>query len=185
MVTVPIGTLVGAAVGNREGMPVRERQRAEEKLQKAVLETDVQQMLKEEVARLIHEKTPVSIVGPDARTAGPPAESTIVAAPTNVVIDTTLEVTVVNAGLCGSRDRSSPLSAFLEARVRLVRARDGVELYAHTWVPRAGVATFDNWAADDAYAMRQELRRMVPSLAESVVEEVFLVYDPKQSGKQR
>ena len=104
-------------------------------------------------------------------------------AATNQIIDTILEVTVLNAGLSGGRSSSSPLAVFLQVRVRLVRARDGVELYEHTWVPHSGSLTFKQWAADNAQPLRQVLTKMIPALAESIVEELFLVYDPKPSEK--
>jgi len=58
-----------------------------------------------------------------------------------------------------------------------------VELYAHTWVPLSGSMPFEKWAADDGQAMRRELSEMIIPLADSVVEELFLVYDPKHPGK--
>jgi len=92
-------------------------------------------------------------------------------------------VTVLNAGLSGVRDSSAPLAAFLQVRVRLVRARNGEELYSHTWVPRSGSLTFEKWADDNARPLREELPKMIRPLAESIVEELFLVYEPKQPDK--
>jgi hypothetical protein len=166
-------------------MPVLERHRAEGQLHKAVLEADVQRLLNDEVLRLIREKTGESVLPLDSHAGAPTGESTAAFAATNGIIDTTMEVRVVNAGLSGGRDRSSPLAAFLEVRVRLARVSDGADLYAHTWVPRSGSATFEKWSADEAQAMRQELPRMIAPLAGSVVDEVFLLYDPKQAGKRK
>ena len=182
-VAVPVGSLVGAATGNMEGMPVRERQRAEAKLHQAVLATDVQRLMNNEILRLIHEKTRESVVPLDAFAFARRGRSATGYVATNSVVDTILEVTVLNAGLSGGRARSAPLAAFLQVRVRLVRACDGVELYAHTWVPLSGSMPFEKWAADDGQAMRRELSEMIIPLADSVVEELFLVYDPKHPGK--
>jgi len=182
-VTVPVGTLVGAATGNMEGMPVREREQAEEQLHKAVLETDVERLVNDEVLRLIHQKTQESVVPLETHGVARPSGSITGSADTNQIIDTILEVTVLNAGLSGGRARSSPLAVFLQVHVRLVRACDGAELYQHTWVPHSGSLTFKEWSADNAQPLHQELSKMISPLAESVVEELFLVYDSKHSEK--
>jgi hypothetical protein len=184
-VAIPVGTLVGAAAGNKEGLPAQERRQAEEQLHRAVLEADVQRLLNDEVLRSIGARTREAVVPLDPRTGAYRSESSAGSSAANGAIDTIMEVTVLNAGLAGGRDRSSLLMAFLQVRVRLLRANDGAELYAHTWLARGGSATFEDWAAYQARAMRQELPRVIPPLAQSVVEELFLVYDPKQSGKRK
>lgn len=175
-VAVPVGTLVGAAIGNMEGMPVRKRQEAENRLHLAVIETDVQHRLQDQVLQLVHQRTQETVVPLDDHGLTGSAD-------TNQVVDTILEVTVLNAGLSGVRDSSAPLAAFLQVRVRLVRARNGEELYSHTWVPRSGSLTFEKWADDNARPLREELPKMIRPLAESIVEELFVVYEPKQPDK--
>jgi len=78
------------------------------------------------ILEIIHNKTQESVVPLDPGAVAQAGEVGASPARTNGFIDTTMEVSLLNAGLAGERDRSAPLAAFLEVRVRLVRQRDGL-----------------------------------------------------------
>jgi hypothetical protein len=69
-----------------------------------------------------------------------------------------------------------PLPLVVTAHARLVRVADGTELYAAPWTYRSGTRKFVEWAANNAQPLRTELDRAVQTLAETIVEELFLLY---------
>ena len=170
-VTVPVGTVVGAVMGANDGMPAKQRSQTEEQLRLVILNMSLQEKITRLILREAQKQTqhPVVLV---------PSEQQDVSAN----IDTLLEVTVWNVGLCGPASSKAPMSAFMQVQVCLVRARDNAELYNHTWLQKAGARPFINWADRQADALREECARISARIAESIVEELFLVYDPKQSG---
>lgn len=84
-------------------------------------------------------------------------------------IDTVLEIKIHEPRLSGA-DRINPaLALSFHARVRIVSARDGRELYYDYLEYRGEGRTFVAWAEHDARAFRAEIDRAVASLASEIV----------------
>lgn len=178
VIAVPIGLFAGAAAGAVKGqVEVKAAQLAEaqqEQLRKIEPLTDLRDIIGREIYRAAQERTAHRVVFAPDGTPVPPA------------VDTVLEVNVVHAGLIASRkEDSSELGAYMAVRIRLVRSKDGAQLYARTWLYRSGVRVFDDWMEGNGRALHQELSRLAPQLAETVVEELFLVYEPPRKTSSR
>lgn len=179
-VTVPVGTVVGAIMGADEGMDAKERRQTEEALRLAILNMNLQERITDDILKAVQKQTQLPIlVLPKQQPPRNPAEG--YAPMTNA--NTFLETTVWNVGLCGPASSKEPMAAFMQARVRLVRASDNAELYSHTWLHKSGSRPFKNWADGQARALREECIQISSRMAESIVEELFMVYDPQQSGR--
>src|SRR5947207_3750590 len=62
----------------------------------------------------------------------------------------------------------------MNARARLVRTADGIEMFADKFDYRGdGASKFLEWAADEAQMFRQEIERGTRNLAEDIVRLVF------------
>jgi hypothetical protein len=64
----------------------------------------------------------------------------------------------------------------MTVQASLIRPVDGTVLYDLTFGYRGGSRKFTDWGANDAQAVREELARGYRSLAEKIVDEVFLLY---------
>jgi len=86
---------------------------------------------------------------------------------------------------------SAPHTFAFAGSTRLLRASDGKELYSHAFTTTGQEFPIDVWLKMDAAKLRREVDRCCRELAESIVEEVFLLYLPEknfmlyQSEKQK
>ncbi len=91
---------------------------------------------------------------------------------------TVLEVIPTEAGFHGGKQ----LSFYLKAMIHVVRVKDGKHLYQREFVYQSDDYDANLWAENHAALLQAELQRAYASLAESVVENVFLLTDlPLQS----
>jgi hypothetical protein len=161
-------------------MPAKQRSQTEEQLRRAILDMNLQDKIAHEILREAQKQTEHDVVLIPTEPQIVPNEVGSYSSITNV--DTLLEVTVWNVGLCGPSSSKEPMAAFIQVQARLIRAHDDRELYRHTWLQKAGARPFVNWAERQGSALREECARISSRMAESIVEELFLLYDPKQSG---
>lgn len=66
----------------------------------------------------------------------------------------------------------------MTARARLVRTRDAITLHDATVEYRSRRRKFTEWAENDAQLFLAELKRSYRTLAEKIVEDIFLLYVP-------
>lgn len=69
-----------------------------------------------------------------------------------------------------------PLRFVMTERTRVIRAADVAEVYTHRLTWRGQLRSLDDWVARDVAAVREEAKRACRDLAESLVDEVFLLY---------
>lgn len=169
-----IGGLRGAVKGAVAAEPAAKIDQAKTDLHTALAGTDVQLLFRDRVLRLAHDHSRLAFIALDdpAPTA---ADHRVDYRPAfGNGIDTILEVSLRNIRLSNvTGGVNPPVELRVEARARLIRTQDGVELYAETLHRSRGAATFTEWAADDAKLFREELDRASSSLAEEIVRLVF------------
>jgi len=85
--------------------------------------------------------------------------------------DTVLEVITTEVGFHGGKQ----LSFYLVATIHVVRVQDGKHLYQREFVYQSDDYEAHLWAENQAALLQAELQRAYASLAESVVEQVFLL----------
>jgi len=85
--------------------------------------------------------------------------------------DSVLEVVATEVGFSGGKQ----LHFYLVATIRVVRVRDNARLYEREFVYQSDEYEARLWGENEATLFQAELQRSYASLAESVVEQVFLL----------
>jgi len=171
----PVFAMGGAIYGAIAAESAEKVEAAEATFKRALADLKIQETFRNRVLQVARDQTRHVLVlllehGPTA--PGGAVEYPFV---TSQGVDTVLEIGVEKLGLPGG-GINPPLSLIMNAHARLVRATDGMELYARTWIYRSGTRKFVEWAADNAQPLHEELERAYQSLAEQVVDELFLLY---------
>jgi hypothetical protein len=172
----PVGAVIGSAVGAVEGVSSKRRDESEDALNKAVSELKIQETMKDYVLQVAQQQTAHQFVDLDGQGPETPERKADYSSLANKGIDTVLEITVPAFGLVGIKGINPPLAFFMTLQTRLVRTKDGAVLYEQKLQYRDAQRTFTAWAANDAKPFRDEFARSYQSLAEKVVEEIFLLY---------
>jgi len=163
LITLPLGVLIGSVAGAIAADP-GERVEAEERtLREAVVAAGVSDRVRADIVWQLRERTDIGV-----KVAG---ESEISSGP----VDAVVEVTVDELQLVGDPREVNPSLAFrMRLTTRLLRA-SGTVLHTHAqywWgVRRARSA----WLADNAAALQQEIGLACATLAERIVDDLFLV----------
>lgn len=176
----PVGALVGSVVGGATAEPAATVEEAEAVLKNALAELKVQETMRDRVLQLARDQTRhrfilLSEQGPTALDEKVSYQSLASAG-----VDTALEVNVVSLGLEGPWSINPPVALFMTLRTRLVRVGDGIPIYEATFEYKGRARTFTEWAANNAQPFRDGLEDAYQSLAEKVVEELFLLYLPPE-----
>ena len=162
IVTAPLAAVMGAVAGAFAAEPAEKV--PEKVITRTLMELRIQEQVRGCVVSALREESPATAV---TASEGEPAS-------------TRLEVSVEKFGLEDhwSRGLNPPLRFVMTERTRLVRASDGTELYVHWLTWRGQFHPLDDWAAQEATLLKEEAARACRSLAESLVDEVFLLYLP-------
>lgn len=166
IVLAPVFALGGAVYGTIAAESGQKVQEAQSTLNKAVADLNIPEAMRDRVFQIAQQETRYPLVllteqAPSGREA--------------VFADTILEVSVPRFGLEGG-GINPPLPLVVTAHARLVGVADGTEIYAAQWTYRSGTLKFVDWAANNAQPLRTDLERAVQTLAETIVEELFLLY---------
>jgi hypothetical protein len=173
----PVGAAIGGVVGVVEGVPSPQIKEAENSINKAISEVNIQAAMREYVLRVARQQTGYHFTLLDSDGPKTPETKVDYTFLRKEGIDTVLEITVHVFGLSGLKGINPPLAFFMTLQTRVVRTLDGAVLYEQKLEYRSARRTFTNWAANDAKLFRAEFDRCYESLAEKVVEEIFCVYD--------
>jgi hypothetical protein len=163
----PLGAAMGAAAGSAAAEPAEQLKEKEAAIMRTLTELKIQEYVRGCVFSALREQSP----------------DTAVTASEGERASTRLEITVEKFGLedhsvLGARDINPPLRFVMTERTRMVRASDGTELYAHWLTWRGQFRSLDDWVAQETTLLKEEAGRACRSLAESLVDEVFLLYLP-------
>jgi hypothetical protein len=173
----PVGAVVGGVVGAVEGVSSKQRNEAEDAINKAVSQLKIQATMKDYILRVAQQQTGYHFVDLDGQGPETPEGKVDYSSLANGGIDTVLEISVPAFGLVGTKGINPPLAFFMSLQTRLVRTKDGAVLYEQKLEYRNAQRTFTAWAAKNAEPFRVEFNRCYQSLAEKVVEEIFLLYN--------
>lgn len=96
-------------------------------------------------------------------------------------IDTVLEVRVEKGGLWGSYEIDPPSAAYIETRVRLIRANDNETLLEDTLLCTGEQRKYLEWGENKGQLFYDNILACIPRIQEKIVNDLFLVYPlPKQ-----
>lgn len=177
LVLAPVGAVVGGVAGAVEGVPAEKRKEAETALNNTINELKIQETVRGHILQVAQEQTPHTFVLLEEQGPDTPDKEVNYHFLADKGVDTVLEITVPAFGLVGEKEINPPLAFFMTLRTRLVRTSDGTVLYEQKLEYRSVQRKFTDWATDNAKPFREEFDRCYQSLAEKVVEEIFLLYN--------
>ncbi len=191
------GGLVGEAAGKVEGVPRRRLATADDALDRAVTESDMQEELRNQVRQLVGEQSGARVVlvkkplpegvGPEFARLSCVRCGTLAWLPkgqsaqnylTSQRIDTALEIQIFNSGLKGNGGVNPSLALSVDVRASLVRVRDGRELASVPLKYQSKNHKYTKWTANDARLLREEIQRCNQTVAEEIVRQIFLERAP-------
>jgi len=163
----PIGALLGASIGAGAAESSAKVQERESVIRQTLLESQGRERARECVEAAVREQASHVSLAPSS------AERP----------DTILEITVERLGLSGDTWFINPDVQFvMSQRARIVRASDGAELHAQAITWRGQFRPLEQWAAEDGAPVKEAVRRACRDIAEALIDELFLVYQP--TGKR-
>ena len=158
----PVGAVVGSVVGAANAESAAQVEEKEAAIRKTMEELKIQETFRGCVMSAIHEQSPHTVLVPQESHDA----------------STILEITVEKFGLDAPWSIDPPLIFVMTAHTRLVRASDGTEMYGD-WLSYHGRPhPLGDWVAEEGALLREEAGRACSSLAERLVDEVFLLYLP-------
>ena len=181
IVFTPFALCGGALSGAMKAPPAAEIKEAQEKLNKDVpTNIEIQERMRAQFLQVAREESHYAFVVLEDRGPVAPDEKLNYKSLVGHCIDTVLEIGVLNFGLKGDYMEVDPtLKFFMTLRTRLIRIADGEVVYAATLRYESLTNhTFDVWATDGAQLLKDEFTPCYSTLAEKIVEEVFLLYLP-------
>lgn len=171
----PVVALGGAIYGAIAAETADKVEAAEAIFKNTLADLKIQETFRDRVLQVARDETrhPFVLLSEGGPTA--PGEDVGYSSIVSQGIITILEVSVKKLGLPGV-GINPPLPLVMSAGARLVRVDDGEELYTREWVYMSRKREFVEWAANNAQPLREELERASQTLAEQVVDELFLLY---------
>lgn len=161
-VIAPFTMAYGTVLGVQESQPEAKIEQFENTYRTTIQELNVSQILRQHVAERIRVLQVCEITG-----ASEPAALV------------TLEIVVKKIRLYHI-DWFAPHTFAFTGSTRLLRTTDGEELYSHAFTTTGRNLPLEEWFVADAAKLRQEVDRCCRELAESIVEEIFLLYLPEK-----
>lgn len=177
-----LAAAAGAVAGAMEVVPPEKSREIEQAIADAVIRLDAQQTLARNLL-LAAEKEPIVLIHAPAASgpASPKVRPSYRELGTDG-IDTVLEISITEIGFetCpqssfSCRGKDQLIGMFVKARARLVRTRDGAELYARTFWHESRPLKFEDWAANGGQPLAEAFEFGWRDLASRIVDELFLI----------
>ena len=177
-----VGAVTGAVIGAVTTESAAKAREATAALQHAFAELRIQQTLRDRLVTVARDEAqldlmPVADPGP----ADPDVDVDYRPLAAQGA-DTILEVSMTQLGLTGDRSVNPLLVLSMTTRIRLIRSRDGAELYRQELDNRSESRKFVEWAADDAEAFREAMDAAYTDVSREIVR---LVWPPAQEPQLR
>jgi len=181
-IAAPIGCIAGALSTESES----EVQKAEALLRNAFGELNIKEILQYRFLRVAQEKTPYKFVVLENIEFDDIKKSLNYSSLADKGVDTVVWIDISKIGLCTGRisgiDPSLRFGMFYS--IELIRATDGVVVYRHNWKISGDDDEFVDWADNNAKPFRWEVNRCCKSVAEQIVEDLFLTEPQKQVNEK-
>ena len=188
-----IGALIAAPIGAIRAEPAATVEQAEASLKVTLASPLIPELLRDSVVQLAREQSSYSVVPMAVRVSATQNDGSGYTSLVKTGVSAILELKVTAAGLCGGSEWAFDplLRVCMTVHSRLIRvdptastvldernitfddrrADDRVRME-----PPDGRKTFTHWAVNNGQLFYDELARTAKSLAEKIVEELFLLY---------
>ena len=178
-IAAPIGCIAGALSTESES----EVQEAEVLLRNAFAEFNIKETLQRQFLRVAQEKTPYQFVVLENIEFDDIKKNLNYSSLADKGVDTVVWIDISKIGLATGRTSGiNPTLRFsMSCSIELIRATDGEVVYRHIWEKRGDNDEFVDWSDNNAKPFRWEFNRCCKSVAEQIVEDMFLA-EPRTSG---
>jgi hypothetical protein len=170
VIAVPVFATSRAMAGKHAAITEQNAATFEQLIQQNLAELKLPTTLAKVIAGTAQADTahrlPVTDFGPAAPDSSPDYRTQV-----RHDIGSVLEVRVPEVGFAGDKQ----LYFYLVADIRVIRTRDGARLYQREFIYQSDVYPAPLWSENQAALFQAELQRSYQSLAESVVEQIYLL----------
>jgi hypothetical protein len=167
-----IGGVYGGIAGAVNAVPKKEAQRIEDTVINAFDEIDIQKTMALSVFKN-------SLELPDHAFVLLDKEDFITLTPYNFTllnergINTVLELNVKGGGFKEGRGKNPSIALFMKVHTRLIRTKDGKEIYSREFEYKSSKHSSPDWLDADARLLRDEIDNCSKELPKQIVEELF------------
>lgn len=182
------GAVVGGVEGAEKAVPAEAGRKAEAAARTALTEGMTQEPLRDAVIEAAENLAQVQLV-PLAELGPASHEDTpSYASAASRGVHSVLEVALLEMGLAGAETDDQRVGFYMLARARVIRLDSGREVYSHELANLGARRSIQEWAQFDSARIQEETRRGYRRLAETIVEEVFLLWrsgDPVEPTRNK
>lgn len=179
---VPAGAVIGAAAGGIDGaeQSIRDDDAAQVRdcIARTLLDPEMQRAAQNSVVAIATRETSYPIVQVDESGPETPEQAVNYRGLVHRGIDTVLEIGILNVGLAGGHGDRLYVQPYLLVQARLVRVADNTEVFRRAGWYSVEYRPLDEWCANGGRLLRTALNRVHGTMAQAIVEEVFLVWRP-------
>jgi len=179
LIVAPFTAIYGAISGARKSLSIDEVESAEAGLNHALdrlrAEDDRQTSLAEFV-RLAEARTAFKFVALPAQALTHRDDYVRYSDLDQKGIDTILELRVESGGLWGMNELDPPSVAFIETRIRLIRANDNELILEDNQICLGARRKYVDWGKNNGQLFYEEILGCIPRLQEKVIEDMFLIF---------
>lgn len=171
IVAIPVGVAAGALAADRPALLESDVAALEAEVNGHLATLQFPLTLSRDIAEMISQDTGLRL--PVMESAGPdrPGATPDYQAVARQGADSVLEVAVADVGFTGGKT----MRLFMLADIRILHAQTGGRAYARRFVYQSDAYEAALWARNEANLLRQELQRARGSIADSAVEQLFLL----------
>ncbi len=183
LVCLPVGATVGAISGASQAAPAQQVEDAKAAAERGLAALKLQQNA---VEATLHYAQQVGLDLGRLPQAMGPAKPEDFPSYTDAkgTADTVIEISVLRANALTTGDRELRVSLGMQARVRVLSARDGKVTDTLTVKYISDPRAIAEWLAADGQAIKTAFDRGSASIVEQVFDEIMLIYHPKAIPQQ-
>jgi hypothetical protein len=168
-----VGAATGAVIGAVTTESAVKAREATAALQHAFAELQIQQTLRDRLVTIARDEAQLDLMPVADPSPADPDVDVDYRPLAAQGMDTILEVSMTQLGLTGDRSVNPPLELSMTTRIRLIRSRDGAELYHQELNNRSESRKFVEWAANDAEAFREAMDAAYTDVSREIVRLVW------------
>jgi len=178
-----VAAIIGCIAGGLSTESESEVQEAEALLRNAISDLNIRNTFQYHFLRIAREKTPYIILPLEDIEFDDIEEKLNYSSLADKGVDTI--VWIDNTKICLTTKNTTginpSLSFIMTFNVDLIRAKDGEVVYRYSWKKECDDDEFVDWADNYAEPFRKEFNRCCKSVAEQIVEDLFLT-EPRTNG---
>lgn len=172
-----IGGVTGGVAGTVKAVPEAKAEEIETAINNALAELRIQETMTEHIVKSGKEITTFHFNLLEGQGPASHKEKINYSFLKEKGIDTVFEVSVKSIGFEGGKGEDPLIALFMTVSTRLIRVKDGTEIYSGAFEYKSKARKFTTWADDSARLLREEFERCYKDLATRIVEEPFLLLD--------